>query len=143
MRKRVSVEGYMTVSECGEYGHVTRQAVNQAIKKGLLPYTTINDVKYVTKEDYDAFRESKFTPRKVLNGKPLFDFEEGRYSVSQVAKIFSDYLGRRFPPQRIYYLIRTGRLVGFRTGATWVIQKEDAVSLLKNELARELHKSYA
>ncbi len=127
-------EGYYSLKETAEYGHVTRQAIFVAIYKDKLKAIKIGRHRYIKREDYDAYRLNKYNrEERVVDGERVFDFEKGEYSVQQISKIYSHSTGRFYGTQRIYYLIHSGQLKAFRKGKTWVVKKEDAVEFFDKE----------
>lgn len=135
MESKEASEDFYSLSEAAVYANVTRQAIYIAIKKNRITANKISGKWHISREDLDRYRASKYNGdnRKVL-GYRIFDLEKGHYSVHIVGKLISEQLGRHFPIQRIYYLLRTGQVKGFKKGAAWVVTKEDALKLLENEL---------
>lgn len=132
MTKRKSPEEFFSLEEAGQYAHVTRQAIYLAIRNRGLKAKKINNRWYTTKEDIDYYRMNKHNRdlRKDA-GEYIFDMDKGHFSVSQVVKVISATIGCPFPVQRLYYLLRRGQVKGIRRGKAWIIQKDDAVSLLE------------
>ena len=128
----------LTITEAAEYSRVSRQAVYVALKdKRLLGFQRKNKW-FVRRADLDYYRSQKYIGDNRKNaGKKIFNLEEGRYSVHQVAKFMAAGLGRPYTMNRVYFLLMKGRLKALRVGAAWVIMKEDAVALLQDEQARE------
>lgn len=124
-----------TLQEIAEYAHVTVQAVYKAIREKGVPAQKINKRWFLTKKDYDAFRASKYNGdnRSFANEK-LFDLEKGTYSVSQVQRILSHELKRPISLNKIYYLLRTGQLRGFRRGPHWIIGREGLVEFIEEDI---------
>lgn len=126
----------MTVAQAADLSHVTRQAIYSAIRKKQLNAQIIGKQWYVTVEDLEKYRLNKYNrDLRKRDGEFIFDMQKGHFSVHQVAKILSSALGKSYPSQRIYYLMRMGYLKAFKSGAAWVIKKEDAVRLLEQERA--------
>jgi len=120
-----------TLDECGQYGNVTRQAVYLAIRKKKLKAKKVKGRWWISKKEYDIYRLNKFNRDTFKhNGEYIYDMEQGHFSVQQVCKIFTCTLKRPYSQQRLYYLLRSGKIRGFRKGAAWVIAKDDAVVLL-------------
>lgn len=130
---------FFSLREAAEYAHVTRQAIYVAVKQRGLKATKKNGAWYITREDLDAYRSNKYNRdlRKEENGEYVFDMDKGHFSIQQVCKVLSATLGRPYSIQHLYYLLRTGKLKGFRKGAAWVIAKEDAIDLLEREREKE------
>lgn len=132
---------HLTVSQAASLSHVTRQAIYSAIKHGRLIAKFHEKNWYVTTADLESYRISKYNrDLRKRDGEYIFDLEKGHFSVQQVSKVLSAALGRPYPAQHLYYLLRTGDLQAFRIGKTWVIKKEHAVALLEQE--RGVHRGY-
>ncbi len=137
-------EGLMTMRAASQLTHVTRQAIFNAIRKGNLTGQKINGRWYVKLQDLEIYRLNKHNRDLIKSdGDYVFDMEKGHFSVHQVCKVLSATLGHPFPLQRLYYLLRTGQLKGFRKGISWVIEKDDAVELLKQEIQNEGNEKWA
>ena len=129
------MEDFMTLQQAAAYSHVTRQAVYKALKAKAIKAEKKGNRWYITKENIDAYRANKYNREdRVIDGEPVFDLEKGYFSVHQVCKVISATLGRPFPRQHLYYLLRTGQLKAFRKRSAWVIKKVDAVELLQREI---------
>lgn len=137
MEKNEENEEMLTMAECARYGKVCRQAVFSAIQKGKLLGAKDSRGRWiVNRKDFDEYRINKYNRdmRMSKDGEYVFSIEKGLFSVSQVCKIISHHLNRPYDVQRLYYLLRTGQLKGFRKGFAWVVLAEDAQDLLEKEL---------
>ncbi len=130
-----STEELLTLEEAAKYARVTRQAIYKALRNRGLKAKKVGRKWMLSKEHIDEYRSNKYNrDMRVVNGQLIFDMEKGEFSVTQVCKVFSATLGRPFPMQRLYYLLRTGQLRSFKKGSAWIINKEDAVALLQEEM---------
>ncbi len=137
MGQKQAPEEFFSLNQCAIYGHVTRQAIYNALRKGLKAEKRGNRW-YIKRADYDEYRANKYNRDKcIFEGEPLFDAERGHYSIRQVALTLSESLGYHVDVQRLYYLVRSGQLKAFKRGAAWVICKEDAIAVLEKEKAYE------
>lgn len=128
----------MTLSEAALHARVSRQAIYVAIRDQRLPGLLHKKRWYVKRSDLDFYRSQKYIgDNRKNNGKPIFNLEEGKYSVHQLAKFMSVGLGRAYPVQRLYFLLNRGRIKAMRVGAAWVITREDAILLLEEEQRRD------
>jgi excisionase family DNA binding protein len=131
----MSQEELLTLTEAAKYAHVTRQAIYKALRERGLKAQKIDNRWLLRKGDIDEYRGNKYNrDMRMVNGQLIFDMVKGEFSVMQVCKVISATLGRPFPPQRLYYLLRSGQIKSFKKGSAWIIKKEDAVALLQEEL---------
>lgn len=127
-----------TVIEAAKYAHVTRQAIYVAFYKGKLKASKYKNTLRIKKSDLDEYRLNKYNKQIIKHeGYSVYDFEKGHFSVQHVAQVLSEMLRRFYNPQKIYYMLRTGQLRGFKKGYSWVISREDAIALYENEKASE------
>ncbi len=125
---------FFSLSQAADYAHVTRQAIYLAIKHRGLKATKMNGKWNITVDDLNDYRTGKYNrDLRKDNGEYIFDVERGHFSVPQVCKVLSSSLGRIYSLQRIYYLLRTGQLKGFRRGKAWIVERSDAIALLEEE----------
>ena len=133
----IDKEEFFSLNEAAEYAHVTRQAIYKALTHRGLKAKKIGRRWHITRKDLDEYRVNKYNrDNRVINGELVFDMDKGEFSVPQVCKVFSSTMGRPFPVQRLYYLLRIGQLKASRKGASWVIKKEDAIELLQEEMGK-------
>lgn len=139
MQSQNDDEIFFTLQEAADYSHVTKQAVYIALRKGKIKADKDGRKWKISKADLNAYRANKYNrDERIYNGEMVFDMEKGHFSVHQVSKVISSTLGHAYPPQKIYYFIRTGRLKAFRKGPAWVIAKEDAIGLLEREQRKNI-----
>lgn len=130
-------EDILSIREASFIGRVKRQAVYVAIRKGRLRAKKINNKWLIKSLDLEDYRLNKYNRDfRQIDGEYVFDMEKGEFSVQQVCKVISATLNRPFPMQRLYYLLRTGRIKSLKKGAAWVILKEDAIALLESEMIK-------
>jgi predicted DNA-binding protein YlxM (UPF0122 family) len=109
-----------SITEAAKLNNVTRQAIYVAIKQNKLKATKKTRWE-IQLQDLEDYRKNKYSRTKSLfNGEPLYDNDNGYYSVNQVAQML------QVPAQKIYYATRAGMLKAVRRGAAWVIHIEDA-----------------
>jgi excisionase family DNA binding protein len=126
-----------SMTQCAEYGKLTRQAIYNAIKANRLKAVKVSGKWRVSKADFDGYRLTKYSREfRQIDGELVFSVDKGHFSVLQVSKAISHHLGRPYPQQRIYYLLRMGKLKAMRKGVAWVIMREDAEELLQKEMVR-------
>jgi excisionase family DNA binding protein len=128
----------MTITEAARHARVSRQAIYVALRDNRLKGAIRGRKWFIKREDLDFYRSQKYIgDNRKNNGARIFNLEEGRYSVHQLSKFMTMGLGRPYPMQRVYFVLRRGRIKAMRVGAAWVIMKEDAIALLQDEQARE------
>jgi excisionase family DNA binding protein len=124
----------ITTTEAAEYMHVTKQAIYISIYHKRITAFKKKGQWLISKAVLDDYRLNKYNrDLRKINGEYVFDMEKGHFSLNQVCKAFSQALSHPYRIQRLYYLIRVGRLKAFKKGAAWVIHKQDAIDLLKIE----------
>lgn len=124
----------MTVREASERMRVSRFALYIAIKKRGLLAKKIGKEWVLKEEDIDQYMINKYNPdKRKVDGKPIFDIDEGYYSIQQASKIISEYLDKPFHFQRLYYLIRKGDIQAYRKGYSWVVHKDDLFKFINTE----------
>ena len=130
---------FYSLKEAASYAHVTRQAIYIAIRKKRLIAVKPKGQWVVSKSDLDDYRLSKYNRdlKKDEDGY-IFDIEKGYFSVPQVCKVISASIGRPYPIQHIYYLLRRGKLKALRRGVSWVIHRDDAIELLRKETGMDV-----
>lgn len=119
-RREAIKKGYIPTSWAADFLGVTLQAIYIAIKKGRLIAQKIGKRIFITPEDLDEYRFSRYSRRNSrYNGELLYDNENGFYSVRQVSEMLE------VPDQTIYYAARIGKIGSERKGAAWVIHIDD------------------
>ena len=137
MDKEPPVE-FNDLREVAEYAHIGRQAIYLAIKKGGMKAVKKGRKWSFLRKDVDAYILNKYNrDNSKHNGELIFDMDKGFYSVFHVSKFLTIELGYPYAKQRLYFLIRTGRLKASKKGSAWVIAKEDVHLLLQQELLTE------
>jgi excisionase family DNA binding protein len=137
--KRKNGNELLSITEAAKYARIGRQAIWIAIKNKKLKAIKKGRLWRIKPEDIDAYRKNKYNREaRTINGEPVYNIEEGLYSVQHVARIFSHVLKRPFLTVRnfIYSKLHSGNLPSFKKGASWIITKEDAEALLKKELEK-------
>lgn len=133
-------EEVYTAVQAAEITHVTRQAIYQAYYNDKLKgFCDKNDggILKFKKKDLDEYRLNKYNKQAIkIDGEAVFDAEKGHFSVIQVAQVLSQELGYYYKPQRIYHLLRSGQIRGFKKGYSWVLTREDALVLLEREMQK-------
>ena len=125
---------HITIGQAARISHVGDQAIYVAIKSGRLKGVFINRKWYTTKQDLEEYRLTKYSrENRKFNGERIYDLEKGKLSPTHISKILSSTLKRPISVQYIYYLLRTGHIKGYKVGPAWVIDRQDAISLLERE----------
>ncbi len=127
-----------TLPEAAIYAHVDRNTLYIAMRSGQLKASKQGHYWRIKKSDLEQYRKSKYDPAKrKLNGELIFNIDKGSYSAHYVAAVIAEDLGISYDVQKIYYLIRVGKIKAKRMGRLWVIDREDALAL--QESVREQH----
>lgn len=122
----------VSIAEAANLYNITRQAIYVAIKLNKLKATKEQSRWTIKVEDLEQYRRERYSRMKsTFDGKPLFDNENGYFSVHQTAKILN------VPAQKIYYATRKGMLSGTRKGSAWVIHAEDIVAYQQKHLVEK------
>lgn len=119
---RKPVKDILTITEASDVMNLTRQAVYVAIKLNKLKaFKEEKSSRWmIRKEDLENHKRQRYCrSRSLYEGKPLYDEEAGEYSVANAAKIL------RFKTQKLYYLIRIGRIKSKIRGNAYIITKDD------------------
>jgi excisionase family DNA binding protein len=124
-----------TTREAAEYAHVGLPAIYKALYQGQIKATQQKDKAWlIKKSDLDHYRANRYNfSKRKMDGKPLFDADKGFYSVPEVAATLAHLTRTPYAPQRLYYLIRIGRLPAIRKGKVYIIKREDAIGLVESE----------
>ena len=119
-------ESLLRVEEVKKIMHVTYQAVIMALKSQKLKGIKKNGKWYINSKDVEEYKKNKYVREKsVRNGELVFDPDKNEYSTFQAACLLKCKI------QRIYYLLRLGRLKGSRKGSTWVITENNVNDYLE------------
>jgi excisionase family DNA binding protein len=133
-----SLGDLMTLKETAEYGHVTRQAIYSALKKKLIKGEKIGNQWFIKKVDYDAYRMGRHNiMNKRIAGNRIYNEDGGMFPVIYAARMLGEITRSRFTTQRVYYMIRCGRIRAHRIGTAWMIKQEDIDSYLEKRQAEE------
>lgn len=109
----------ISITEAAKINNVTRQAIYVAIKQNKLKATKKTRWE-IEIQDLHEYRKNKYSRTKSLfDGQPLYDNQNGYYSINQVAELL------KVPPQKIYYATRCGTLKAERKGAAWVVHGDN------------------
>jgi excisionase family DNA binding protein len=122
----------LTISEAAELYDVTRQAIYVAIKLKKLKAKKDTSRWTIQLSDLEEYRRERYSRMKsTYEGEPLYNNEQGFFSIHQTAKILN------VPAQKIYYATRTGMLRGTRKRAAWVIHADDIVAYQQKYLVQK------
>lgn len=132
---------FNTLKAVADYYGISRSAIVMAIRKNRLKAVKIKNRWLILRSDMEEYRKGRFSRNyQTHEGKLVFDKEKGLLSLRQVRDMFRETLGMNYPNQRLYYLLRLGKLKAFRCGSTWVVNLSDALDLLDKE--RKSHGNY-
>lgn len=110
----------LTITEAAEASGVTRQAIYVAIKKNRIKGKLIKGMWTFTREELLNYQKLKYSREiSIWEGAPLFNIEQGEYSVKEAALCCGTTV------QNIYYYLRIGRLKAKKRGAAWIIHSDD------------------
>lgn len=114
----------MTIREASIKFQVTVQSFYFAIKNGKLPAKKMNRKWIIEESALQNYRENKYSrDHSTFQGKKKFDEKEGTFSLLKAAEFLQiDY-------QRLYYLLRSGKVNASRKGCSWVFDKKDLMNL--------------
>ena len=125
---------HMNVKQIADYLNCTVQAVYQAIWRGRLRAIKLDDQRLSTKEWVDEYtRTWKSKQHSVYNGMPTFNKEKGEYSIKTASQAFD------IKEQRLYHLIREGRLPCTRKGCYVVLHHDELSKFIEKELGEQKH----
>lgn len=117
----MDLDNYLTISDAARVSGITRQAVYVAIKLGKLKAVQGDDRRWlVSSFDLAIYQASKYDRLKSKDPEGNFFYcpAEGRYSIRMVAEKL------KIPVQKVYYLVRIGRLKAKRVHNRTVILEE-------------------
>jgi len=135
---------FYSLREAADYINTTRQAVYLAIKKGdllAIRHQIFNSPKsagrpqwIIKQSDLDEYRRHKHSPEKrKVDGEQIFDLSKDRWSIKDSAKALHVALGRPYSTQHIHYLLRRGRIRGYKKGGCWVLKREELLRIYQEE----------
>jgi excisionase family DNA binding protein len=126
----------VSITDAAKLNKVTRQAIYVAIKLNKLKAQKDSARWTIDLDDLDEYRKHKYSRAKsTFNGELIFNSQQGRFSVNQVAR----QLG--IPPQKVYYATRSGKLKAERRGAAWVIAESEIEEYRTKYLLKKKKKS--
>lgn len=126
----------VSITDAAKLNKVTRQAIYVAIKLNKLKAQKDSARWTIDLDDLEEYRKHKYSRAKsTFNGELIFNSNQGRFSVNQVAK----KLG--IPPQKVYYATRSGKLKAERRGAAWVIAESEIEEYRTKYLLKKKKKS--
>ena len=117
----MDLDNYLAISDAARVSGITRQAVYVAIKNGKLKAVQGEDRRWlVSSFDLAIYEASKYDRLKSKDPEGNFFYcpAEGRYSIRMVAEKLN------VPIQKVYYLVRIGRLKVNRVHTRTVILEE-------------------
>lgn len=117
----MDLDNYLSISDAARVSGITRQAVYVAIKNGKLKAVQGEDRRWlVSSFDLAIYEASKYDRLKSKDPEGNFFYcpAEGRYSIRMVAEKLN------IPIQKVYYLVRIGRLKVTRVHNRTVILEE-------------------
>lgn len=118
----------LTIAQAAKKLRVTRQAVYVAISKTKkIKAEKVKGRFLIAPEELDNYKRIKFSRKySVFSGKPLYETEKGEISVNDAAKMF------RISAQRLYYLLRIGKIPSTRKNSAYILQLKDVEKSLEN-----------
>lgn len=131
---------FNSLAEAGKHAGLVRQAIYIAIKKGYLKAIKKEkgwEIDEADLQDYLVNRYNREAKKETSDGKKVFDFDQGTFSVLGASKFLSQHFEGGCDKQRVYYLIRCGVIPAHRIGAAYVIKKEDLEAYVLKVLNHE------
>jgi hypothetical protein len=122
----------LTIAQVAKKLKVTNQAVYVAITKTKkINAIKVNNKYKVLPSEVSAYIKKKHRREySLFKGKPLYDTEKGEVSIKQAAKMC------KINFQRIYYLVRTGKIEYFKRGAAYILDKDQVMKVIKKYPSR-------
>ena len=158
----MGTDEWISISEAAKEARVVRQAIFNAIKKGQIvaekrelfskktrngkPFFVKQKIICLKRSDLNKYRENKhLCEKRQFEGRSLFDIADDRWSVLHASKWFAEEMGRFYPVNRLYHLIRTGELPAKKHGGSCVLSRKDLIELYEKEtkLFEEREKKWA
>lgn len=128
---------FMKLYDVAKFANVTKQSIYLAIRKGKLRALKVERRWEITSENLEEYAKNKYSRKNSrIKGELVFDSAKGELSLQQAREFLSQELQVNVPLQRLYYLMRLGKLKSFKKGGAYVLMKEDVLSILKQEIAR-------
>ena len=118
----------ITITQASQELNVTRQAVFLAIKMQRLVAFKHDHRWLILKSDLNHYVNNKYS-RKLSRreGALIFDRKKGQYSINDVSNIL------KVDQNRVYYLVRLGKIKTSRSGGNIVILHEDLRKFIDKE----------
>lgn len=119
MTSEIQPETY-TINELAKATGYTRIAICKAIAGKRLKAKKDGNIWVVTIKDFDEYYKTRYDRKfSTFEGKPLFDKDQGQYSIIEAAKIIGCC------EQDLYYACRVGKMSSTRKGSSWIVQKDE------------------
>lgn len=115
----------ISITDAAEYAHVSRQSIWLGIKKGRIQAQKTSRGWHTTIEAIDTYRAGKYSRDHRI---PV-----GYLSVFYISRTFTELLKRPYPLQRVYYLLHSGQVRGYKQGGAWLVKLEDVQELFEKE----------
>lgn len=126
------MESYVSVSEAARIKKVTRQAIYLAIRLNKLRAYKHGDTYRVFRVDLDEYNNQRYSRvTSTYRGELIFDENKGLISIDKAAKMLD------IPKQKLYYAVRTGKLIAQRKRCSWVVSVEDLFKYQDNYLKKD------
>ncbi len=117
---------YIKIETASELAKISVQALYRGIKRGMLKSARIKGKIYTKKEWVNDYVKNRNNRQAVhLQGKPIFDYLNGDWSVRMAAKYLSTSV------QAVHCLLRYGHIHSTRRGCYHVIRKESVDYMLE------------
>lgn len=127
----------LSVKMAASKARLTSQGIMVAVKSGRLKAKRGEKGKWtISLKDLKDYQDSRYCRSfsKKSNGQPLFDNDKGFYSVPQISKISG------ITTQRIYYLIRKGKLKSKKYEWSYIIDIKEFEKVKKTERRKRFQK---
>lgn len=117
---------YIKILVASRIANISESAVYQAMKRGALQYKIIRGLRYTTKDWLNAYLISKNNRQRVhFQGKPLYDFHKGEWSVKMTATYMNTSINI------VHMYIRKGELKTQRRGSYHVVDRDSVMEKMK------------
>lgn len=124
----------LTIRQAGKIGKVGVVAVRHAIHRGRLKARKVNGKWLVNPEDWRAYRLSRYDQaNREVDGKRVYDPDEGRYTAHQAAVIIGRALGQRWSYQRLVYQIVNWHLKAIKEHHRYVVLEADLEAFIERK----------
>lgn len=107
----------LSIAEVSDLLEISRAAVYQAVKRGrLTSFIGSDGFSKVAYSDVSHYVDSKYNRTESrVNGMLIFDKKQGYYSIKECAALLG------IKKQRVYFLIRAGKIKADRRGVQFVV----------------------